>query len=80
MSQIEKDLKEMWETFQCVPDHVEMPLENFRKYFADRADLRPDVVTFLSETKDVNPQVIVVLTPGTVTLLTDDEGNLLEFK
>lgn len=76
---IEKDLQKLWDNYQVKPTYMQMKLGNFRKYIAPRDDLQDYAIKFLEEVKDTPDEAIVVITLGHLSLLTDDEGNLLQF-
>lgn len=56
---------------------IEMPLANLREMDAARPS--ESCARFLESVKDFPADAIVVITPGNLSMLVDDEGCLLEF-
>jgi hypothetical protein len=79
MSQFEQDLLYLWENFRVEPTYLQMEMSQFRKFIVPRNDLQDYAIKFIAETKDVPDTAIVVITSGKLTLLVDEQGNLLEF-
>jgi hypothetical protein len=79
LSQIEKDLIHLWDNFRCEPTYMQMELSQLRKLEAERGDAKDYVLEFLRDTADLPGEAIAVLTPGKITILVDDDGELLGF-
>ena len=79
LKQIDQDLISLWENFRAEPKYVQMQLSGLRDMEAKRGDAQGYVKVFLEDTKDLPGECIAVLTPGSITILTDEDGNLLEF-
>lgn len=80
LSEFERDLTELWTNFRVEPKYVQMELRLLRKLAAERDDAQEYLLAFLEQTKDVSDDAIAVLTPGKVTLLTNERGELLAFQ
>lgn len=57
--------------------YTETTLGSFRTW-NDLSD-REDVQKFLEATKNLSEKLVVMITPELVALMTDDNGNLLEY-
>lgn len=75
---IEKALEELWGNFSIQSTHMQTTLTNFREQCKKHGAL-PHAIQFLKDTKDIPGEAIVVMKPNHLSLLVDDEGNLLEF-
>lgn len=78
IADIEKDLEYLWANFRCKPTYIQMTLEAFREK-CRKYGAQPRAAKFLKDTASISGNAIVVLTPNKISLLTDDNGNLLEF-
>jgi hypothetical protein len=56
---------------------MQMQLSQLRRL---RGDAKDYVVEFLRDTADLPGEAIAVLTPGKITVLVDDDGELLGFR
>lgn len=79
LDDFEKALDTIWGETSIKPEYVQMPLATFRKHSAEYGLNSQAVTVFLAETKDISGDAIVVMTPGNLSLLVDENNNLLSF-
>ena len=78
LDEIERQLEYLWANYTLKPEYLQMRLKEFRENCALHGPL-PHAVEFLKQTANVNENAIVVMRPFNLSLLTDEDGNLLEF-
>lgn len=78
LEQIERDLITLFERFRVKPTYMQTPLGNYRK-LCEEHGASDYAVQFLKETKDLPEEAIVVMTPGRLSILVDEDGHLLQF-
>jgi len=82
MVQLENDLISLWEKYSCKPTYMQMSLGNYRKHIAPREDLQDYAVEFLKvcDENKIPDEAVVVITPGRLALLVNDQDRLLSFR
>ena len=81
LEDFKKDFESSQQNYEVRPSVMQMQLEQFRKMaVSDDMGRRQELASFLEEVKDVTGEAIVVITAERLSLLTDEEGNLLSFR
>lgn len=78
LNSIEQALVAMWSSFSVEPQYAQTTLRHFRELCKKHGPMF-HAKKFLEETKDVSGEAVVVMIPGKLSLLVDDNNSLLRF-